>query len=257
MFEDVSARRAAEEVAAANLEVLERLNKVKSQFLNKVSHEFRTALVGIQGFSEFIREADTLDVDDVKEFAGDIYDDARRLNQTLSEMLELDRAQAGPAGLHMASVDMGAVITEAVASVQLGTADHAITANLEKLPAVNADREMLSQVVTSLLGRAVDYSPAGAPILVTARTENGDVEVTVTDRGRAASSDLQAQLLGRGASPVSHAQIRVLASNVGLPMARQIVEMHGGRIWFEVGAGTVWSFTVPVADKAAVPIASS
>jgi PAS domain S-box-containing protein len=257
MFDDVSARRAAEEVAAANLEVLERLNKVKSQFLNKVSHEFRTALVGIQGFSEFIREADTLDVDDVKEFAGDIYDDARRLNQTLSEMLELDRGQAGPAGLHMASVDMGAVITEAVASVQLGTADHAITAMLERLPAVNADREMLSQVVTSLLGRAVDYSPAGAPILVTARTENGDVEVTVTDRGRAAASDLQAQLLGRGGSPVSHAQIRVLASNVGLPMARQIVEMHGGRIWFEVGTGTVWSFTVPVADKAAVPIASS
>ena len=257
MFDDVSARRAAEEVAAANLDVLERLNKVKSQFLNKVSHEFRTALVGIQGFSEFIREADTLDVDDVKEFAGDIYDDARRLNQTLSEMLELDRGQAGPAGLHMASVDMGAVITEAVASVQLGTADHAITAMLERLPAVNADREMLSQVVTSLLGRAVDYSPAGAPILVTARTENGDVEVTVTDRGRAAASDLQAQLLGRGGSPVSHAQIRVLASNVGLPMARQIVEMHGGRIWFEVGTGTVWSFTVPVADKAAVPIASS
>jgi len=254
MFEDVSARRSAEEVAAANLEVLERLNKVKSQFITKVSHEFRTALVGIQGFSEFIREADTLDVDDVKAFAGDIYDDARRLDQTLSEMLELDRDQVGGGRLHMAPVDVGALITEAVASVQLSTSDHAITANLEKLPSVNADREMLSQVVTSLLGRAVDYSPPGAPVLVTARADNGDVAVTVTDRGRAAASDLEAQLLGRGGSPVSHTQIGVLASNVGLPMARQIVEMHGGRIWFEVGAGTVWSFTVPAAAEAATPV---
>jgi|SRR5579859_5917122 len=252
MFEDVSARRAAEEVAAANLEVLERLNKVKSQFLTKVRHEFRTALVGIQGFSEFIRESDTLDVDEVKAFAGDIYDDARHLDQTLKEMLELDSRQAGAGGLRMAEVDVAALITEAIASVQLGTADHAITASLDKLPPVNADRDLLSQVVTSLLGRAVDYSPAGAPIQVSARAENRHVQVSVSDRGRADASDLDAQLLGRGGSRISHDQIRVLASNVGLPIARQIVEMHGGRIWYEVGAGTVWSFSLPV-SKTPVP----
>jgi two-component system sensor histidine kinase/response regulator len=251
MFEDVSARRAAEEVAAANLEVLERLNKVKSQFLTTVSHEFRTALVGIQGFSEFIRDAETLEVDEVKEFANDIYDDAQRLNQTLTDMLELDRSQVGGGGLHLAEVDLTALIHEAVASVQLGTADHAITADLQELPVVNADREMLSQVVTSLLGRAVDYSPPAAAILVSARADNGDVQVSVTDHGRAVASDLEAQLLGHGGSSVSHAQIRVLATNVGLPMARQIVEMHGGRIWYEVGAGTVWNFTIPVAARTA------
>jgi PAS domain S-box-containing protein len=253
MFEDVSARRAAQEVAAATLEVLERLNKLKSQFLTKVSHEFRTALVGIQGFSEYIREADTLEVDEVKAFAGDIYDDARRLDQTLTEMLELDRSHVGGGGLHLAAVDVGSLIVEAVASVQLGTADHEITADIGKLPVVSADREMLSQVVTSLLGRAVDYSPAGAPILITARAENGDVQVSVTDRGRAAAPDLEAQLLGRGSSPVHHTEIRVLDSKVGLPIARQIVELHGGRIWFEIGAGTVWIFTVPIAARAAAP----
>jgi len=253
MFEDVSARRAAEEVAASNLEVLERLNKLKSQFLTKVIHEFRTALVGIQGFSEYIREADTLDVEEVKAFAGDIYGDARRLDQTLTEMLELDRGHVGGGGLHLSAVDVGSLIVEAVASVQLGTADHEITADVKKLPVVNADREMLSQVVTSLLGRAVDYSPAGAPILITARAENGDVQVSVTDRGRAAASDLEAQLLGRGSSPVHHTEIRVLDSKVGLPIARQIVELHGGRIWFEIGAGTVWIFTVPLAARAAAP----
>jgi len=246
MFEDISARRAADEVAAANLEVLERLNKVKSQFLTKVSHEFRTALVGIQGFSEYIREADTLDVDDVKAFATDIYDDAVRLDRTLKEMLELDHSEAGRGELHLADVDLADLIRDAVASVQMGTSEHAIQADLQELPKVIADPELVSQVVTSLLGRALDYSPARAPILVTARANGAQVQVGVTDRGRASASDLEAQLLGRAAPPAAHDQIRVLASNVGLPMARQIVEMHGGRIWFEVGAGTVWSFSLPI-----------
>jgi signal transduction histidine kinase len=128
-----------------------------------------------------------------------------------------------------------------------------IAAERVVLLVVNSDLEIRSQVVTSLLGRAVDYSPPAAAILVSARADNGDVQVSVTDRGRAVASDLEAQLLGHGGSSVSHAQIRVLATNVGLPMARQIVEMHGGRIWYEVGAGTVWSFTIPVAARAATP----
>ena len=246
MFEDISARRAADEVAAANLEVLERLNKVKSQFLTKVSHEFRTALVGIQGFSEYIREADTLDVDDVKAFATDIYDDAVRLDRTLKEMLELDHSEAGRGELHLTDVDLADLIRDAVAAVQMGTSEHAIQADLQQLPKVIADPELVSQVVTSLLGRALDYSPARAPVLVTARANGAQVQVGVTDRGRASASDLEAQLLGRAAPPAARDQIRVLASNVGLPMARQIVEMHGGRIWFEVGAGTVWCFSLPI-----------
>jgi two-component system, sensor histidine kinase and response regulator len=251
MLEDISARKAAEEVAAANLEVLERLNRVKGQFLTKVSHEFRTALVGIQGFSEFIREADTLEVDEVKAFATDIYDDARRLDRTLSEMLELDRSDVGRSELKLVEVDLAAVIRETIASVQIGTADHSIETDLEELPKITADPGMVSQVVTSLLGRAIDYSPDGAPVLVTARAAGGLVQVSVTDHGQASASDLEAQLLGRGDTP-SNAQIRVLAANVGLPLARQIVEMHGGRIWFEVGAGTVWSFTLPVSRKPAL-----
>ncbi len=257
MFEDISARRAADEVAAANLEVLERLNKVKSQFLTKVSHEFRTALVGIQGFSEYIREADTLDVDEVKAFATDIYDDAARLDRTLKEMLELDRSEAGRGELHLIDVDLADLIRDAVASVQIGTSEHAIQADLQEVPKVIADPELVSQVVTSLLGRALDYSPAGAPILVTARANGAEVQVGVTDRGRASASDLEAQLLGRAAAPAARNQIRVLATNVGLPMARQIVEMHGGRIWFEVGAGTVWCFSLPVSTTPALSPAGS
>ena len=253
MFEDVSARRAAEEVAAANLDVLERLNKIKSRFLTKVSHEFRTALVGIQGFSEYIREADALEVDEVKAFASDIYDDARRLDTTLTEMLELDRSDAGRGELHMEDIDLAGLIRDAVAGVQVGTAHHAIQSRVEELPKVIADPEMVTQVVTSLLGRALDYSPEGAPIVVTARATSAEVRVGVADLGRSVSSDLEAQLLGRAEPSTSRLnQIRVLDTNVGLPMARQIVEMHGGRMWFELGSGTEWCFSLPVSKTPAL-----
>jgi PAS domain S-box-containing protein len=251
MLEDVSARRAAEAVAAANLEVLQRLNKVKSQFLTKVSHEFRTALVGIQGFSEFIREADTLEVSEVKEFATDIYEDAQRLNKTLDDMLEIDRSEGGQTELQLVEVDIALLVSEAVVAAQIGTVRHIINTDLETLPMVKADADLLSQVITSLIGRAIDYSPDGAPILVTTRVTGAQVQITVRDRGRGSASDLEAQLLGHGDLSVSRDHVRTLASNVGLPLARQIIEMHGGRMWFDVGAETVLSFSLPVAAKAA------
>lgn len=106
MFEDVSARRKAAEAEAANLAALQRLNQLKSQLLTRVRHQFRTALVGIQGFSEFIGSAEELDLQDAKAFASDIYNDARRLDQTFEEVLELDRAEGNGAQPAPQAVDL-------------------------------------------------------------------------------------------------------------------------------------------------------
>src|SRR5581483_10270483 len=92
MLDDTTARHTAEEAAAANLMQLERLNQLKSDFLRTTRHEFRSALVGIQGFSELIRDVEHLDPTEVKEFAADIYDGARKLDEMIEEMLSLDRA---------------------------------------------------------------------------------------------------------------------------------------------------------------------
>ena len=88
-------QRRAEAAAMANLQVLERLNKLKSDFLVSISHQFRTAMVGIEGFSELIRDADHLDLDEVKSFAKDIHEDAERLDEAFEQMIEVDRAESG------------------------------------------------------------------------------------------------------------------------------------------------------------------
>src|SRR5439155_1145590 len=88
MFEDITAKHDAEETAAANLASLERLNQLKSEFVSMVSHEFRTALVGIQGFSELLA-TELEGSEGVKSLAGDICRHAQRLNQRINELLGL------------------------------------------------------------------------------------------------------------------------------------------------------------------------
>ncbi len=107
-------QRRAEAAAMANVAALERLNKLKTEFLVGISHQFRTALVGIEGFSELIQDSDHLDPTDVKAFAEDINDDAQRLDVAFKKMLELDRAEAGGSVLPPDGIDLERVIKDVV-----------------------------------------------------------------------------------------------------------------------------------------------
>jgi len=87
-------QRQAQATALANVATLERLNKIKSDFLVRISHQFRTAMVGIEGFSELIRDSDHLELDEVKAFAKDIHDDAERLDHAFETMIAIDQKEA-------------------------------------------------------------------------------------------------------------------------------------------------------------------
>ena len=100
-------QRQAEAAAMANLATLERLNKLKSDFLVRISHQFRTAMVGIEGFTELMRDSDHLDLEEVKAFARDIHDDAERLDHAFEKMVEIDQADSSAV-----SVDVNALIGE-------------------------------------------------------------------------------------------------------------------------------------------------
>lgn len=246
MFEDVSAQRAAAQTAAANLEVLQRLNRVKSQFMTKVRHEFRTALVGIEGFGEYIAQTDDLDPADVRSMAGDIVKEARHLGVTLDDMVRLDSAEERTSTIKISDVDLSSLLRDAAASVQMGAAGHPIRVEIGDLPIVQVDPDLVTQMITSLLGRAIEYSPPDAEVLMSAHASDAEVRISVSDRGAAFAADLEAQLIGHGRGTQSRSPARALSTDVGLPMARQIVEQHGGRIWFDVGDGTTFHVVLPI-----------
>src|SRR6266566_8256196 len=253
MFEDATAEHTAQETAMANLAGLERLSQLKSEFVSLVSHEFRTALVGIQGFSEMIRDQD-LTLVETKSFAGDINNDALRLNRMITEMLDLDRIEAGRMTLNIASVDLNAILDDAVERARASSHKHAIACRLDaSVPAVRGDSDRLFQVVSNLLSNAVKYSPDGGEVLVTSQVQDGMARVDVRDHGLGIPPEFVKKLFGRY-ERFEDNKAKIIGTGLGLAITRQIVEMHGGKIWVDstVGAGSEFHFTVPIATPAAV-----
>jgi signal transduction histidine kinase len=235
------------------VEQLERLNRAKSEFVSIVSHEFRTPLTGIQGFSEMMRDED-LTLDEMREYAGDINKDAQRLNRMINEMLDLDRMESGRMTMHPERIDLNAVVDDVAGRVRPNAPNHTLTLDLQKdLPQINADRDRLTQVVSNLVNNAVKYSPTGGRITVTTRAENGELRLDVRDEGLGIPPDAIETIFERYSRVDSLATKDIPGTGLGLPIVRQIVQLHGGKVWAEseLGRGSVFHVVLPLAGAGA------
>jgi signal transduction histidine kinase len=247
----ITAAEAFERQRAAVAE-LERLNRAKSDFVSIVSHEFRTPLTGIQGFSEMMRGED-LTLDEMREYAGDINKDAHRLNRMITEMLDLDKMESGRMQLHREPVDLNAIVSDAVAQVRPNAPQHPVSLRLDpKLGEMSGDRDKLVQVMANLLSNAVKYSPNGGEIVVSTRVEGNDAHVAVRDHGIGIPSAALETIFERYGRVESVATRHIQGTGLGLPIVRQIVQLHGGAVWAEstVGEGSVFHVRLPRSEPA-------
>jgi PAS domain S-box-containing protein len=232
---------------AAN-EELERINKVRKDFVSVVSHEFRTALTGIQGFSQMMRDED-FGVEEMTEMASDIYEDAKRLNRMISEMLDLDRMESGRMTLNLDGVNLNEVLVRTTDQIRSNASSHRISLQLDEgIPELLADRDKLTQVVTNLLTNAVKYSPEGGEITVDSRLEGNFVHVRVVDEGMGIRPEVLENLFEPYTRVESQATRYIQGTGLGLAITRQIVRLHGGEIWVESepDVGSTFHFTVPL-----------
>lgn len=246
MYEDIDAEHAANEAAAEHLAGLERLNRLKSEFVSLVSHEFRTALVGIGGFSEMIRDED-VSVEEAKGFAADINKESERLNRMINDMLDLDRIEAGRLTMHPQATDINKLLQDAVNRARASSDRHFIAADFDAAnPVVQCDSDRIAQVVANLVSNAIKYSPEGGDIAVTSVAHDGVVEISVRDHGLGIAPEFVQRLFSRY-ERYEKAGNKILGTGLGLAIARQIVEMHGGKIWVvsEQGKGSDFRFTLP------------
>jgi len=230
---------------------LEKIDRTKSEFLSIVSHEFRTALTGIQGFSELIRDGG-LEVDEVRAYGGYIFNDADRVNRLISDMLDLDRMESGRMSMRTSEVDINDVLMEAISRGTPGAVTVEFKSDLDpRLPIVAGDRDRLIQVVSNIVNNAVKYSPEGGTITLSSRADGRYVLISVTDTGIGIPQDEIGHVFERFRRVRSGAAQSIPGTGLGLTIVKQIVEMHGGKIWVEsaVGHGSSFHFTIPLAPE--------
>jgi PAS domain S-box-containing protein len=263
MIEDVTAVRETSDKLAEALEAqraaisnLEKLDRTKSEFLSIVSHEFRTALTGIQGFSELIRDGG-LEADEVRSYGGYIFNDADRVNRLIGDMLDLDRMESGRMTMRASDVDINDILMEAIARATTSAVTVEFKSDLDpRLPIVSGDRDRLIQVVSNLVNNAVKYSPEGGTVRLTSRVEGRYALVSVTDTGIGIPPEEISHVFERFRRVRSGAAQSIPGTGLGLTIVKQIVEMHGGKIWVEsaVSHGSSFHFTIPLAPEGAAAL---
>ncbi len=234
--------------AEATNERLEEMNKVQSDFISIVSHEFRTTLTGIQGFSELLC-VEEFSTEEVKDYASDINTDARRLTRMINDLLDLERMKSGKMALEIEAVDLNRILEEVVERATLTASKHTLLLHQDvRLPLLQGDSDKLIQVLTNLLSNAIKYAPNGGEIVLTSKRQKNKIHITVQDHG----IGIPAHALEEVFAPYSRIDVQrtryIKGTGLGLAIVRQIVEMHNGHVWVEsvLGSGSTFHLLLPL-----------
>lgn len=251
---DITERKQAELATGAALaarqaaiEQLERMNQAKSRFLSTISHEFRTPLTAITGYSEYLTE-NAANPALVAEDAAIINREANRLNRMIGDLLFIDGIDAGRMSFNLRTVNLNDVVTLVARNIRPIVAAHELVLDLDPdlLPTMG-DFDRLAQALTNLLGNAVKYSPDGGAITVTTANRQQSVVVSVRDEGIGiAAKDLD-RIFDRFERVETGIAGRVAGTGLGLSIVREIVLLHGGDISVESepGKGACFSISLP------------
>lgn len=226
---------------------LEQMNKVLSDFISIVSHEFRTTLTSIQGFSELLRDEEFSPAE-VKDYATDINIDATRLHRMISELLDLERMKSGKMTLRLSLIDLNTILVDGIEHIRPKASEHTFNLCLrEELPQIQGDWDKLTQVVVNLLSNAVKYSPNGGDITVSSGIEGDEIHLAIKDSGVGIPEEALDKIFipySRIESEMTH---YIQGTGLGLTIVQEIVRMHGGRVWAESqeGAGATFHVTLP------------
>ncbi len=236
-----------------------KLEKLKSDFIANVSHELRSPLTIIHGYSQILER--TLKDEELLYYAAAINDESRHLTRLVEDLLDFSRIEAGRLRLNLEWCDLPQVILETVKVYEGYSQKHAIRLNLASgsLP-VRADPARIRQVLTNLINNAIKYSPEGSPIEVTLTTEACPAPVVKEAIEHRQMARIGVRDEGPGIAPEHHQRIferfyRVNPSpaggegvGLGLAISKAIVESHGGKIWVESepGKGSTFYFTLPL-----------
>jgi two-component system phosphate regulon sensor histidine kinase PhoR len=232
---------------------LRRLERVRQDFVANVSHEFKTPLTAIQGFAETLLAGAIEDPSNNRRFLEIIRDHAIRLARLTDDLLKLARIEAGKLEVQFSPVGVIDLVERCAETALLKANRKQILLNIEVppgLPPVQGDAGLLRDVLQNLLDNAIQYTPSGGRIHVTAAARDREVVLTVADTGIGIPLVDQERIFERFYRVDAARSREAGGTGLGLSIAKHIVEVHGGRLMVEseVGAGSKFSFSIPLAN---------
>jgi K+-sensing histidine kinase KdpD len=229
------------------------LDRLKSEFLSTVSHELRTPLTVIEGMGLTLQaQWDVLDEATRRDLLDRLNSNAQSLERIIVTLLDFSSIESGRVQLRVRTVDLSSLLGSVVTRLAPLLARHAFRAEVEEGLVVGADEVLIERAVENLLTNAGRHTPAGTPVVLTARTEGDVVVVEVRDEGPGISRKDQARLGERFFRGGTVNDRSAKGLGLGLALVREILMLHGRtlEIESEVGRGAAFGFRLPLRAEA-------
>ncbi|MBN2077138.1 MAG: PAS domain-containing protein [Dehalococcoidales bacterium] len=221
------------------------------EFSRVLVHELKTPLTSVVGMAELLLESNPQPPYD--RAISSINRSTLELNNRISELLDLTRAEVGTLSIESCEINPSTVVSEVIKDMETNISSQDLILRTEidsELPCINADEKRIRQVIQNLLTNAVKASETGGEILVSAILQDECFKVTVRDNGQGISEDDLPHIF----EPYYRAKgvvEKYEGLGLGLTLSKKIIELHGGRIWVEseLEEGSTFSFTIPVVSE--------
>jgi signal transduction histidine kinase len=233
---------------------LQKLDKIKSNFLNITSHELRTPMSAIKGYIQMMLKGNLGTINEEQKHSLEvILRNSNRLDRLIQDILDISRLESGTMKFITEKTDVTIMVNE-IAEIMQASADlKRIKINAETgidVPELTIDKDRITQVVVNLLNNAIKFSPDSSMIQIKARKEKEDVLFEVQDYGRGIPEEHHKKIFQTFYQVDSDADTKFGGAGLGLAICYGIIIAHGGRIWVEStgkpGEGSTFRFTLPV-----------
>jgi two-component system sensor histidine kinase KdpD len=222
-------------------------DRLRSVLLDSVTHEFRTPLTSIKASAETLLSNANLDPAQRTDLLQVINEESDRLNRLVGEAGEVAQLDAHQLHFQFEPHQMREAVDQAIKNSQPALRGHPLEISISpKLPLVRMDLERITEVISQLLDNAGKYSSAKAPIHITVEAEGSEVITSVADQGPGID-EMEQEMIFEKFYRGRDQRMLMPGTGMGLPIAKAIVELHGGKIGVisQLGRGSVFYFSLP------------